>query len=190
LFAQHRSKSRVEFSVSGAYLFGGILPTSNGDLNFVNKFGIAADINFKVTQVSGVELTYSYIPTELRFRDNFNNGNETKLFNLDMHYFFLNYVAEKRQGKVVPYGLVGFGAAIADPKDAGYNSEFRFATDIGGGVKLYPWSKVGFKIQARILIPIYSSSQGYYAGSSSSGYAVGTTGLIQADVSAGLTFKF
>jgi hypothetical protein len=190
LFAQYKTgKSKVEISVNGAYLFGGILPVTNGDLNFVNNFGALGDISFKIKPGMAVNVSYSYVPTELKFKNY--GGIDTTLFKMDIHYFFLNFLYEKEIKNVVPYALFGLGGVLFDPKGDIYGSELRFATTIGGGIKLYASSKVGFKLQARLLLPLYYSTPGVFAGPGGAAYGVtSTSAVIQADISAGLIFKF
>ena len=193
LYSQYKytKQSKLEISASGSYLFGGILPVRNGDLNFVNNYGFQGDLTYKLTYGTSAGISYSFLPTELRFRNFQNYGIESKLFDMDIHYFYLNYLVQKENRNAVLFGLVGFGGVVFDPKDNYYRSEFRFASTLGGGIKIYPSGRVGIKIQARLLLPIYSASAGIFAGPGGVGYGVGgTSALIQADLSAGFTFKF
>lgn len=192
LFAQykHTKQKKMEISVSGTYLFGGVLPVTNGELNFVNNYGFQGDFNYKLTPKSSAGVSYTYIPTELRFKNFQNYGNESKLFDLDIHYFYVNYLFESDDNKAVPYGLVGFGGVIMDPKDDAYDSEFRFATTIAGGIKLYASNSLGFKFQARLLLPLYYATNTIYVSPSGVGYTTGAGTVLQADLSAGLIFKF
>ena len=190
LYSQYNRGSRLELSASGTYLFGGILSTTNGELNFVNNFGFVGDLNYHLNNGTAIGISYSYIPTELRYRDYLVAGSETKLFNMDLHYFYLNYIVEKDQRKATPYLMVGFGGVLAHPRDKSYNDVFRFAGEIGGGIKIYFSNKVGFKLQARLLLPYYAASVGVYAGTGGVGYGVSAGAVIQADISAGLTYKF
>jgi hypothetical protein len=185
-----RKQSRFSIEGSGTYLFGGVLPTNNGELNFVNNFGFETDLNFKVSRSTTVGLSYTYVPTELRYRSLRDNANETKLFDMDIHYFQVNFIYQKENEKAYPFLMVGVGSVISDPKDNAYNSDFRMAYNIGGGIKIFPSRKVGFKIQARLLVPVYYTSAALYGGTYPGYYVGSSVTIVQADLTAGLIFKF
>jgi opacity protein-like surface antigen len=187
---RYQKESGLEISAQGTYFFGGILPTTYGDINFVNNFGLLTDLSYKITRSTGINISYTYIPTELRYTDYRNYGQETSLFDMDVHYFFFNYLYESENRGAVPYGIIGIGGVLADPKDNNYGSELRFATNFGGGIKINASSKVGFKIQARLLIPVIYSAGTVFVDPYGLGYGVSTGGMIQADLSAGLSVKF
>ena len=190
LHSQYRSKSRVEISAAGTYLFGGVLNTTQGHLNFVNNFGFVGDLEYKINDRTAIGLSYTYVPTELRFEGFSSVNSDTALFKMDMHYFFLHYIYQIEGRSTVPFFLAGFGGVIVHPKATGYDDVFRGALDIGGGVKIYASKKVGFKFQARLILPYYPATVGIYSYSSSAGYSNGSGAVIQADISLGLTYKF
>jgi len=192
LYAQYKysKKSKVEISASGAYFFGGIMPVNLGELNFVNNYGFQGAITYNLMQGAAIDLSYMYVPTELRFRDFQNYGEETKLFDMDIHYFFIDYLYKNEGRQTVPYGIIGMGGFFADPKGDSVGSEFRFAMNFGGGINVYPSSSIGLKFQARLLVPFYYATTTVYVSPTYGGYGTGAGTLLQADISAGIIIKF
>ena len=111
-----------------------------------------------------------------------------------MNYIQLGMVREiDRGGKAIPYGLFSMGVGWMNPDDQNIESVTRFAIALGAGVKVWMTDRVGIKLQARLLAPMYFTGGGVYygigSGGSGGGLSVGaTTTVIQADFTGGFIF--
>lgn len=115
-----------------------------------------------------------------------------KLSDLIIDYYSAGIIQEIKPGaKVTPYGLFTLGLVNYNPSSNTYRNENKMHISLGGGIKINPSEKVGLRLQARLLLPIYYEGGYIFAGSGGSGYglAAGFRG-IQGDFTAQLTLKF
>lgn len=99
------------------------------------------------------------------------------------------------EGEVLrPFLAAGIGAAHLDPDGSGYDSDTVFGFGIGGGAMLYPASRIGLRVEGRLLGAVVDSDSSIFcrSGPQGSACAFRTSGdvLLQWEVSAGLVARF
>jgi hypothetical protein len=146
-------------------------------------WGIVADITIRPG--AQLELSYSRQDTDLMFK---RGGIEEYLFDVGVEYWQGGGLYEfKQQGNVRFYGLFTLGATHFDPKGSQYADDWRFSTVFGVGAKVFFSERVGLRPQAAMpLTWLWSTAycDWFY------GCGVGGQGIIQGNLSAGLTFAF
>ena len=94
---------------------------------------------------------------------------------------------------LVPYGLFSLGASRFNPTEQ-TEDYWRFAINLGLGLKYYFNETVGLKVQARLLMPLYFGGAGFGCGvgtgGSSCGGGVGMgSEILQADFTGGVVLR-
>lgn len=94
---------------------------------------------------------------------------------------------------VRPFLSAGLGAAHLSPDGADYDSDTVFAFSLGAGAQIFPASRVGLRLEGRVLGSVIDSDSALFcaSGPSGSGCAFRASGdmLWQWEVFAGLTFR-
>jgi opacity protein-like surface antigen len=101
-------------------------------------------------------------------------------------YFFEGELAR-------PYIVATVGVSRFEPDDSAFDSETFFAFGIGGGVKLAPTSRIGLRLEGRVLGSVVSSESAVFcrSGPAANGCLVAATGSMvwQWEVLAGVVFR-
>jgi len=95
--------------------------------------------------------------------------------------------------KARPYIVATVGASRFEPDDSDFDSETFFAFGIGGGIKVAPTSRVGLRLEGRVLGSLVSSDSAVFcrSGPEANGCLVAVSGSVvwQWEVLAGLVFR-
>ncbi len=95
---------------------------------------------------------------------------------------------------VRPFLAAGLGAAHLSPDAAGYDSDTVFGFGIGLGAQLFPASRIGGRIEGRMLGSVIDSDSALFCGSgpAGSGCAFRASGdlLLQWEIFGGVTVRF
>ncbi len=179
------TQSKFELSGLYGYQWGGTVRGYDGDYVIASSgaWGIVADITIRPG--AQIELSYSRQDADLMWKS---KGIEEKLFDVGVEYWQIGGLAEfKRQGNVRFFGLMTLGATHFDPKGSQYADDWRFSTVFGVGAKVFFSEKVGLRLQATMPVT-WLWSTGYCDWF----YGCGVTGqgVVQGNLSAGLTFAF
>lgn len=114
--------------------------------------------------------------------------------NITVEYYQLGVMKPITEGnKAIPYGLISLGAARLNPIKSS-EDYWRFAFNGGLGVKYFFTDKVGIKVQARILVPLYFAGLGFgcgigTGGSGCSGGVGWGSEIIQGDFTGGVVLR-
>ncbi|MGD0581973.1 MAG: hypothetical protein ABR974_03385 [Bacteroidales bacterium] len=118
-------------------------------------FGAALDIG---SHSYKIELSYSRMASDLNYT--YNNAT-TAICNLATTYASIGGIAAIYRGDVVvPYAKIALGGTFYNPLNKDITSEYVMHFDISGGVKFKISDHFGFRVQASLLLPIFS--QGMY----------------------------
>lgn len=117
---------------------------------------------------------------------------------LEINYFLIGgtYVgAPIGEGEVLrPFLAAGIGAAHLNPDSSGYDSDTVFGFGIGGGAMFYPASRIGLRLEGRMLGAVVDSDSSIFcrSGPQGSTCAFRASGdvLLQWEISAGLVARF
>ena len=94
---------------------------------------------------------------------------------------------------LVPYGLFSLGASRFNPTEQ-TEDYWRFAINLGLGLKYYFNETVGLKVQARLLMPLYFGGAGFGCGVGTGGSGCGGgvgmgSEILQADFTGGIVLR-
>jgi hypothetical protein len=177
--------------VTDTYTSGGYLDTKDG----VNYGGA---IDFTVQRDLQLELLYIYYDTQTQFRsESYSYPSSSGYTDLAMHYMQIGYVKGFKKGKIEPFGAFTLGAVLFVPSTFELENgmkvtpsdTWRFAMTFGGGAKIFFSDKLGIRLQARLLVPVYFSGAGVYVGTGGGGMAVtGGIPALMGDFTAGIIF--
>ena len=169
-FAQLRAGT-VEINPFAGYLFGGELSHFNDFDDFENRIDIADEWNYGgrigYNFSSLFQLEAEYARTETHFHLNVRNGPDQDFGDLRIEYFLGYATFNFGHGRVVPFFTIGAGGANLAPTLPGTlaESEVRFTTAAGGGVKVFvcPW--FGFRFDGRFYSTWLSDDSRVYCNS-------------------------
>jgi opacity protein-like surface antigen len=191
-------KSFAQIDLFGGYgwQFGGKARFFEGDINIRSdwQWHIGLDANmapgvavrFQYSQMADADAEWIPLP-------GYSNLFPAERFKMDMHYFQLGAVRGMPMDNIEPYGLFTLGAAWFAAEELNgqeIGDVTRFAIALGGGIKIMPSDKFGFKLEARMLMPMYFQGVGLWAGTGGGGVSVGAAvPIVQGDVTAGLVLR-
>ena len=143
-------------------------------------------ISFGLDEDAQFEFSYNHMNSTLSLDNGEHIINETPV-NVD--YYMFGLVGAQRLGdRFLPFYGGSLGWVHYGTPDEKYGNESLFAINIQGGMKFLISERIGIKIQARLLMPLYAQGY-YYAGTGSAGYGVTSTCvMVQGDFTGGLYF--
>jgi opacity protein-like surface antigen len=113
---------------------------------------------------------------------------------LEISHFLLGGTYVGGGESVRPFLAAGIGAAHLSPDAPGYDSDTVFAFGIGGGAQVFPASRVGLRLEGRLLGAVIDSDSAIFcaSGPQGAGCAFRASGdvLWQWEVVAGVTVRF
>jgi len=181
LKAQH-----LEVGPFVGYETSGKVSTSLGYLRIDYGMNFGGTISFGLDEDAQFEFSYNHMNSTLSLDNGENIINQTPV-NVD--YYMFGLVGAQRLGeRFLPFYGGSLGWVHYGTPDEKYGNESLFAINIQGGLKFLITERIGIKIQARLLMPLYAQGY-YYAGTGSAGYGVTSTCvMVQGDFTGGLYF--
>jgi hypothetical protein len=116
----------------------------------------------------------------------------TRKCDLAIDYYSLGILQEiKTDTQVSPYGLFSMGIVNYRPTSGTeISSENKMHVSVAAGVKIDVSKKMGLRLQARLLMPLYYAGTYFYAGTGGSGAGMsGGIHGVQGDFTAALVIK-
>jgi Outer membrane protein beta-barrel domain len=113
---------------------------------------------------------------------------------INVEYYQLGFQKAFQEGETfIPYGLFSLGASRFNPTEQREDA-WRFAVNLGLGIKYYFTEKVGIKIQARMLMPLYFGGIGFGCGIGTNGANCGGgasfgSEILQGDFTGGVVLR-
>jgi hypothetical protein len=175
---------KIELSPLIGYETGAYIHYSAGQLHIIGGMNYGGSLNVGMGGGRYVELSYTHMAGSL---DNETAGRTEKLADLNVDYYSIGVLQEmKPDAKATPYGLFTLGWVNYRPSE-NYNNENKMHISLAGGIKIRASEKVGLRLQARLLMPLYYAGTAIYAGTGGAGYGV-TGGIlgVQGDFTAAL----
>jgi hypothetical protein len=185
---QNTEAQKIELTPFAGYETGCKLRTTKGFLYVGNGFDYGGSLNYSFSKGSQIEFSYSHMKSNLDIDE---GNNRLRVCDLAVDFFSVGGLQEIRPGDVVnPYALISLGFVNFRPLSDDYSTANLMHFSFAGGVKIAASDRVGFRIQARLLMPILNKGKYFYDDSSSSGdIASSKPGLIQGDFTVGVIFK-
>lgn len=188
------SNAQIEINAYGGYVPGSKTAyTYNGyrlRIDGGGNFGVG--ISKVLPTGIAVELGYSRFESTLK-----QDGGifeVVKPQNITVEYYQIGALKPLMEGETfVPYGLFSLGASRFAPKEASQDY-WRFAINAGLGIKYFFNDKVGIRLQARVLMPLYFQGAGFGCSIGTGGSGCGTgigmgSEILQADFTGGVVLR-
>jgi len=188
------SQAQVRFDItpSYGYIFSTNLRAAEGDIILVDSpaFGLTLDIGHpNLPGGMMIQLMYNRQDTKMDLKE-WPSGVRRTLFDLIVEYYQIGVVRPLSMGKVQPYGIVGLGAASFNPVGSTWGTEWLFAANLGGGVKISLSKSIGLRFQGRMLLPMTFGGGGLWCGTGGCSVGVGSySSFIQFDFNAGIVIS-
>jgi hypothetical protein len=155
------------------------------DLNDGPIYGVIIDINM-IKPGAQLELSYSWQEEKLTY-DQGSLFGKRDLFDMSVEYFQIGGVYGIQQGDVLPFSSLTLGATRWNPQNIpGVDDVWKFSVILSLGAKVYMNERMGLRLQFRLPMTMIESGAGMFCGPGGCYTAVSATGVLQAEVSAGL----
>lgn len=181
LNAQH-----LEFGPFAGYETGGKVYTNLGYLRVNYGMNYGGTISFGLDEDAQFEFSYNHMNSTLSLDNGEHIINST---DVNVDYYMFGLVGAQRLGdRFLPFYGGSLGWVHYGTPSEKYANEALFAINVSGGMKFLITERIGIKIQARLLMPLYASGY-YFAGTGGTGYGVTSTCvMVQGDFTGGLYF--
>jgi opacity protein-like surface antigen len=168
------------------YRFGGSLDEQDSD--YTRDFDAGTDwgviLGHAASATTRYELLYSYQDSGLTDRTDPDNA-----FDLEIHYLHLGGTVDIVQQKLTPFVSGGLGMTHLSPNRYGLDNETLFSLSLGGGLKWYPTTHLGFRFEVRGYGTLTDSSGSLFCDGECN-LRVNGTYLPQYETNLGLIFSF
>jgi hypothetical protein len=188
------ANAQIELNAYGGYVPGSKTAYSyNGyrlRIDGGGNFGLA----LSKTLPSGIAIELGYSHFESTLKQEGGIVDEVNPQKIVVEYYQLGGLKPLMEGDTfIPYGLFSLGASRFAPEEA-TKEYWRFAINAGLGMKYFFTDKVGIRIQARVLMPLYFAGAGFGCSIGTGGSGCGTgvgmgSEILQADFTGGVVLK-
>lgn len=175
---------KVELSPFIGYETGANIWTNVGELHIDDGMNYGGSLDVGIGGGRYGEFSYSHMASSLSLQ----GVSVNEIVDLNVDYYSFGILQEmKPDAKASPYGLFSLGWVNYRP--TGYSNENKMHISLAGGVKIRASEKIGLRLQARLLMPLYYAGTYFSAGTGGAGYGVsgGIVG-VQGDFTAALVF--
>jgi hypothetical protein len=193
--------AKIEIVPSYGYTFTSRTNWGTLEMNLEDEYSAGLALDVRVHEEMLIELSYNTMQT------NFNAtvyngylGREYYKTPLSVDYFQIGGIREFSNEKVRPYTLFSLGATRFHPTgdvlktneithvqtSSPGSDKWSLSATFGGGAKIMFSERIGLRLQARMLLPLYFSGIGIYCGSSCGGGASFGAYFVQLDLTGGL----
>jgi hypothetical protein len=162
---------KVELSPFVGYETGANIDYSGGSLHISDGMDWGGSIDVGMGGGRYGEFSYSHIATYLERESGISNE---RICDLAVDYYSLGVLQEIRpDAKATPYGLFTLGIVNYRPTSGDISSENKMHISLAGGVKIKASERVGIRLQARLLMPLYYAGTYFTAGTGGAGVSMG-----------------
>lgn len=178
--AQH-----LEITPFAGYETSGRVSTSLGYLRVADGVNFGGAISFGFDEDAQIEFTYNHLNSELSLD---NGSSDYTITPVNVDYYLLGALKAQRFGeRWLPFAGASFGFVHYGTPEEDYGNESLFVISIAGGLKVLFSERIGLRIQARLLLPLYYSGAYFEYGTTGSGYGITSTCvMVQGDFTGGL----
>lgn len=162
---------KVELSPFIGYETGANIYSSYGDLHIGDGMDWGGSLDVGMGGGRYGEFSYSHMASTLDLESGITNE---RLCDLAIDYYSLGVLQEiKPDAKATPYGLFSLGVVNYRPTSGDISSENKMHVSLAGGVKIRASDRVGLRLQARLLMPLYYAGTYFTAGTGGAGVSMG-----------------
>jgi len=149
-----------------------------------DQFGLT--VSMAISNEISAEFFWAQQNSTIRIKDFLIFPRETEITNIRVNHYQFGAIHKFGSGKAIPFAGMSAGWSTFNPED-GFSSSTKFSFGATGGVKYFFSDRIGFRLQAQLLIPI--DWGGVYFGSGGAGVSAGGS-LVLLNFSGGLIFAF
>jgi hypothetical protein len=178
---------RIELSPFIGYETGSTVYTSLGYVYIGDGMDYGGSLDFSLGRNRYAEISFSHMMTKLNVDEGYN---ELYLCDLGVNYYSIGILQEtKPLSKVSPYGLLSLGWVNYNPQTEDFSGENKMHISLAGGIKIRATEKIALRLQARLLMPVFSAGSYFSTGSGGTDMTVSATSVaFQGDFTAALVF--
>lgn len=158
-----------------------------GDVEIDDSDAWGVLVNIPLTPWSQIELMADFQTSNFQNSDDIFVPDQD-LGEVDVAYYHVGFVFQGDHPRVQPFGVFSLGATNIDPDLPGLDSETKFSTSFGGGVKIFFSKNVGMRFEGRGFYTVLDTDDDYgYCDYYCYEY---TDDLWQGEIRAGLIMRF
>ena len=184
-------RKKGDISVNVGWQWGGGITTPDGRFEVAPSINYGLEVNVLARREGEIVLLYNRQDSEVIQRGGGAVPDDT-LFGVAVNYFQIGGAGiAPVDGPLKPYVALTLGLTWFDPKQSGVSSSWRFSGSLGGGIKISPTERIGFRAQGRWWFNIITAGSTWWCGLPG-GCAVSVSGTVisQGEVSGGLMVNF
>lgn len=178
---------RIELSPFIGYETRSTVYTSLGYIYIGNGMDYGGTLDFGLGKNRFAEISFSHMMTTLNVDEGYN---ERFLCDLGVNYYSIGIMQETNPlFKISPYGLLSLGWVNYHPQTDNYSGENKMHVSIAGGTKIHINERIGLRLQARLLMPVFYAGTNFSSGTGGADMSVSATSVaFQGDFTAAITF--
>jgi hypothetical protein len=162
---------KVELSPFIGYETGANIYSQYGDLHIGDGMDWGGSLDVGMGGGRYGEFSYSHMASTLDLESGLTNE---RLCDLAIDYYSLGILQEVRpDSKATPYGLFTLGIVNYRPTSGDISSENKMHISLAGGIKIKTSERIGIRLQARLLMPLYYAGTYFTAGTGGAGVSMG-----------------
>lgn len=177
---------KIELTPFVGYETGAKINTSYGYLRIGDGMNYGGALSIGLGGGRFAELSYSHMASDLSLESVINE----KICDLAVDYYSIGALQEMMpEAKATPYGLFSLGVVNYRPTSGDYVSENKMHVSLAGGVKIHVSERIGIRLQARLLMPLFYAGTYFSVGTGGAGYGIsGGIRGVQGDFTGALVF--
>ena len=181
---------KVELTPFGGYLLGGSIQFYEGKFKIEDNACYGGMLAVQVSSGDYIEFSYTGMTTQGEWRPGSGYSlDSATTVDMSVNHFQIGSVNELPLDNeaIRPYGTLTLGTTWFNIQEENSNDEWLFSFAAGLGLKYFFNDRVGFRIQARMIIPVVYNGGGFYIGTGGSGmYVSSTAPILQGDFTGGI----
>ena len=197
-FESYAQDSKLEIIPTGGYTFSSRTNYANAQSDLADDVSLGIALDVRLHEEALVEFMYSYMPTTANTTIYWGRsvGTEYRSTPMSVEYYHIGGVREISNEKVRPFTSVSIGATRFHPTGStktnfasgsqNLSDTWTFSAALGGGAKIMINQRIGLRLKAGLLMPMYFSGVGIYCGGGCGGGASFGIYYLQLDMSGGL----
>lgn len=186
----YSQEAGVQISGYTGWFLGGKVNLYNGKIKIDDGQNWGATLSKEVYSGLHAEFMYNRLVSDLIVRE---YGSSPYTYtSITTQYFQIGAVREAMyEGAIRPFFTGGLGITVFSEREMYYDDLLRMSFSMGGGLKIFPTDRVGFRLQARMLVPMYFN--GIWVGIGTGGTSTGlsaSSSIVQGDFTGGIILAF
>jgi hypothetical protein len=186
-FVKEIQAQKFELSPFIGYETGSKVYTSLGYIYVGDGTDYGGIFDFSLRENRFGEISFSHMMSRLNVDD---GTNELYVCDLGVNYYSIGVLQVTRpQEKISPYGLLALGWVNYNPQKEDISGENKMHFSLAGGIKIRASERIGFRLQARLLMPIFYAGANFNSSTGGTSTTISSTSVaFQGDFTAAIVF--